>query len=315
MKQVRFHFRGIPLNNSHQNLRVAVFGLGSMGYGMASSLLTAGFPVWGFDVSREQEDRFHSEGGQQGTRLEAVKQADLVICVVVNARQTEDVLFGDEGIASVMKTGAVFMSCATVAPEFAKDMAGRLAALDVDYLDTPISGGSVKAAAGALTILGSGPPAAFDRIRPAVDAVAEKVFRLGDDIGPGSAMKVVNQLLAGVHIAAAAEAVTFALSQGIAPETTLDVISQCAGTSWMFENRVPHIVDGDYTPHSAVDIFVKDLGIVADVAHGSAFSAPLTAAALQQFLAAKGMGLGREDDSAVAKVYARNAGLSLPGEP
>ncbi len=302
------------MNDNQDNIRVAVFGLGSMGYGIATSLLAAGHAVWGFDISQKQEARFRDVGGQTGSREEAASLADLVICVVVNAQQTEDVLFGNQGIAPSMKAGAVFMSCATVAPDFARSMAERLSGCDIDYLDTPISGGSVKAAAGALTILAAGPPAAFDRIKPALDAIAEKVFRLGDSAGPGSAMKVVNQLLAGVHIAAAAEAVTFGLSQGIAPDATLDVISQCAGTSWMFENRVPHIVDGDYTPHSAVDIFVKDLGIVADVAHGSAFSAPLTAIALQQFVAAKGMGLGREDDSAIAKVYARNAGLTLPGE-
>jgi 3-hydroxyisobutyrate dehydrogenase-like beta-hydroxyacid dehydrogenase len=127
-------------------------------------------------------------------------------------------------------------------------------------------------------------------------------------------MKIVNQLLAGVHIAAAAEAMTFGMTQGVAPADCLEVISKCAGSSWMFENRGPHIVEGDYRPRSAVEIFVKDLGIVSDVARAARFSAPLTAAALQQFLAASGMGLGHEDDAAVAKVYARNAGLTLPGE-
>ena len=127
-------------------------------------------------------------------------------------------------------------------------------------------------------------------------------------------MKMVNQLLAGVHIAAAAEAMTFGISQGIEPKTCLEVISQCAGSSWMFQNRGPHIVEGDYQPRSAVEIFVKDLGIVSDVARDARFAAPLAAAALQQFLAAAGMGHGREDDAAVAKVYARNAGLKLPGE-
>lgn len=111
-----------------------------------------------------------------------------------------------------------------------------------------------------------------------------------------------------------AEAITFGMTQGIPPETFLKVIPDCAGTSWMLENRAPHVVSGDYTPHSAVDIWSKDLGIVLDAARASKFAAPLTATALQQFIAASGMGLGREDDAAVAKVYARNAGLTLPGE-
>ena len=149
---------------------------------------------------------------------------------------------------------------------------------------------------------------------PALDAMAKDVFRLGTEVGKGSAMKAVNQVLVGVHIAAMAEAMTFGLSQGVEPAETLEVISKCAGTSFIFENRGPHVVEGDYTPHSAVDIWLKDLGIVMDIAKGAKFSAPMTATALQQFLAASGSGLGGEDDAAVAKVYARNAGLSLPGD-
>lgn len=127
-------------------------------------------------------------------------------------------------------------------------------------------------------------------------------------------MKAVNQMLAGVHIAAMAEALTFGMTQGVSPEKFLEVISKCAGTSWMLENRAPHVIDADYTPRSSVNIWPKDLGIVLDIARQAKFSAPITAAALQQFLAAAGQGLGHEDDAAVAKVYARNAGLKLPGE-
>jgi 3-hydroxyisobutyrate dehydrogenase-like beta-hydroxyacid dehydrogenase len=235
--------------------------------------------------------------------------------VVVTAAQTEAVLFGPEGLSARLKPGAVVLGCATVAPDFARSMEARLGELGVLYLDAPISGGSVKAAAGKLSVMAAGKPEAFAAAQPALDAMAETVFRLGDAAGAGSAMKVVNQLLAGVHIAAAAEAITFGITQGADPKTIVDVISKCAGTSWMFENRGAHIAAGDYTPHSAVEIFVKDLGIVSDIARAARFSAPLTAAALQQFLAASGAGYGGEDDAAVAKIYARNAGLKLPGDP
>ena len=160
--------------------------------------------------------------------------------------------------------------------------------------------------------MASGTSRAFARARPALDAISEKVFELGAEAGAGSAMKVVNQMLAGVHIASMAEAITFGMTQGVAPDEFLEVISQCAGTSWMLENRAPHVIAGDYTPHSAVDIWLKDLGIVLDIAKDAKFGAPLTAAALQQFVAASGSGLGREDDAAVAKVYARNANIELP---
>lgn len=293
---------------------IAVFGLGSMGYGMAQSILRAGHTTYGIDVMAEPMERFHAEGGAIGDLAKIGPELDIVVLVVLNAAQTEAVLFGDHPILPFLKRGAVVISCATVPPEFARCMAERCAEYKVSYLDAPISGGATKAAQGKLSIMASGAPETFAAARPALDAMAETVFELGDEIGAGSAMKSVNQLLAGVHIATMAEAMTFGMTQGVEPAKFVEVISKCAGTSWMLENRAPHIVEGDYTPHSAVDIWLKDLGIVLDIAKGAKFGAPITAAALQQFIAASGSGLGREDDAAVAKVYARNAGLKLPGD-
>ncbi|NKB56529.1 MAG: NAD-binding protein [Alphaproteobacteria bacterium] len=291
---------------------VGVVGLGSMGGGMARSLVRAGLATHGFDVDAARVAEFCAEGGHGGSFAEVGPMLDIIATVVVNADQTETVLFGENGLASVLRKGTVILSCATVSPDFARAMEARCASLGLLYLDAPISGGSVKAGQGALSIMASGSDAAFEAAQPALDAMAGNVFRLGGAAGAGSALKVINQMLAGVHIAAAAEAITFGISQGVDPQTTVDVISKCAGSSWMFENRGPHIADGDYTPHSAVDIFVKDLGIVSDVARAAKFSAPLSAVALQQFVAAAGAGYGREDDAAVAKIYARNAGLELP---
>ena len=293
---------------------IAIFGLGSMGYGIAQSVLRAGHATWGFDVVAAQMDRFRAEGGQPGTPAEAAAGADIAVIVVLNAAQTEDVLFGKAGIVPAMRAGSAVISCATVAPDFARAMAAKAGEHGVLYLDAPISGGSVKAAQGKLSVMASGSAEAFAAARPALNAMAETVFELGGEPGAGSAMKAVNQLLAGVHIATMAEALTFGMTQGVEPAKFVEVISKCAGTSWMLENRAPHIVAGDYTPHSAVNIWLKDLGIVLDIAKSANFSAPITATALQQYIAAAGTGLGREDDAAVAKVYARNAGLKLPGQ-
>lgn len=294
--------------------KIAVIGLGSMGLGMAQSILRAGHTTYGYDLNPKQVAALHKAGGAEGALDQIAGNLDAVVIVVLNAAQTKEVLFGPQGIAASLKSGAVVIACATVAPDFAREMEAECAALGLLYLDAPISGGAKKAADGALSIMAAGTAAAFDAADPILEATAASVFRLGDTAGPGSAMKAVNQLLAGVHIAAMAEALTFGMTQGISPQTFVDVISKCAGTSWMLENRAPHIVNGDYTPHSSVNIWPKDLGIVLDVAKSAGFGAPLTAAAMQQFLAAAGSGLGAEDDSAVAKVYARNAGLVLPGE-
>ncbi|MDO6588226.1 NAD(P)-dependent oxidoreductase [Salipiger sp. 1_MG-2023] len=292
-----------------QTYKTAVIGLGSMGYGMAQSCLRAGHPTWGVDINADAASRFRAEGGQPGDLPDVL---NAIAVVVLNAAQTEAVLFGASGIAARLAPGAVVVSCATVAPAFAREMEARCADLGLLYLDAPISGGSAKAALGALSVMAAGSPDAFAAARPLLDACAETVFELGDEAGPGSAMKSVNQLLAGVHIAAMAEAMTFGMTQGITPDKFLDVIRNCAGTSWMLENRAPHIVDGDYSPKSQINIWPKDLGIVLDVAKSAGFSAPITAAALQQYMVAVGMGLGPEDDAAIAKVYARNVGLTLP---
>lgn len=297
-----------------QSCKTAVIGLGSMGYGIAQSILRDGHETTGHDVNAAQVARFQNEGGGAQTMAEVAGTLDVVVVVVLNAAQTESVLFGSDGIVPLLKDGAVVIACATVPPEFARAMAERCKASGIHYLDAPISGGAVKAAQGQLSVMASGTEAAFAAARPVLNSMAETVFDLGDVAGAGSAMKAVNQLLAGVHIATMAEALTFGMTQGVAPEKFLEVISKCAGSSWMLENRAPHIVAGDYTPHSAVNIWLKDLGIVLDIAKSAQFSAPITAAALQQFIAAAGHGLGAEDDAAVAKVYARNAGLTLPGE-
>ena len=291
--------------------RIAVAGLGSMGSGMARRCVAAGHAVWGLDVNEDAASRFVADGGREGPLPDDL---DALMIVVLNAAQTEAVLFGEDGLADALPEGAVVIACATVAPDFARAMAARCAERGLLYLDAPISGGSLKAADGTLSVMASGSDAAFAAARPALDAVAATVFELGPEPGAGSAMKAVNQMLVGIHIAAMGEAITFGMTQGVAPDAFLDVIRECAGNSWALDNRAPHVVEGDYAPRSQVDIWPKDLGIVLDIARAAKFPAPVTAAAMQQFLAASGMGLGREDDAAVAKVYARLAGLTLPGE-
>ena len=293
--------------------RVGVIGLGSMGFGMASSLLRAGFVVAGCDVAPEPVARLAGTGGiAAASPAEAARDADVVVAVVVNAAQTEAVLFGPDGAASAMRKGAVFVSSATMDPAVARDLAGRLEATGCLYLDAPMSGGAQRAQDGALTFLASGSEAAFMAAGPALDAMAGTVYRLGDAAGQGAAFKMINQLLAGVHIAAASEAIAFAAKQGLDLRRVYEVITASAGNSWMFENRVPHVLDGDYAPKSAVDIFVKDLGIVQDMARAAKYPVPLAAAALQMFLAASGSGMGRDDDASVARVYARLSGAVLP---
>lgn len=298
--------------NKYQN--IAVIGLGSMGYGIAMSLLRAGHTVYGFDISAEKIAQFSEQGGKSGSVESVAPNIHTAIIVVLNANQTESVLFGSTGIVRHMKPESCVLSCSTLSPAKAQQFAERCESHHLHYLDAPISGGSVKAGQGKLSVMAAGKPSAFCAAQVALDAISENVFNLGDEVGSGSAMKSVNQLLAGAHIACMAEAVTLGMKQGIPLEHIVEVITASAGNSWMFENRSPHIVSGDYAPHSAVDIWLKDLGIVLDIAKTENFDAPMTRAALNQFVAASEAGLGGEDDAAVAKVYAKQTGISLPGE-
>ena len=285
--------------------KVAVIGLGSMGYGMASALKGAGFTVVACDVNRAAVERFVGEGGLgAASPAEAARGA-------VNAAQTEAVLFGETGCAAAMTAGSVFLSCATMAPSVARALAARLQPTGVLYLDSPISGGARRAAEGALTVLASGSAAAMAKAEPVLSAIAAKVYRLGDAPGIGAAYKMVNQLLAGVHIAAASEAIAFAAAQGLDIRTVYEVITQSAGNSWMFEDRIPHVLADDYTPRSAVEIFVKDLGIIMDMAREGRLAVPVAGSALQMFLATAAAGMGKDDDASVARLYARLMATSL----
>jgi L-threonate 2-dehydrogenase len=199
----------------------------------------------------------------------------------------------------------------TVSPAFARETATRLEAIGRELLDAPMSGGVARAAEGSLTVMASGSPAAFERAEPVLAAIAAQVYRVGEECGQGSTVKMINQLLAGVHIAAAAEAMAFGAQAGVDPALLYEVISNSAGSSWMFQNRVPHMLAGDFTPLSAVNIFVKDLGIVLETGTALRFPLPLSAAAHQLFLMAAAAGLGREDDAAVVKVFEQLAGVSV----
>lgn len=291
--------------------QVGVIGLGAMGGGMAISLRRAGHGVHVFDLRADVAQAFAAEGGTaHASAAELAAQCDVVVSVVVNAAQTEDLLFGAGGVAQAMRKGGVFVMCSTVDPGWSAALEGRLQELGILYLDAPISGGAAKAAAGQITMMTAGRPEAYEQCGALLDAMAAKVYRLGDQAGAGSKVKVINQLLAGVHIAAAAEAMALGLREGVDAAALYEVITHSAGNSWMFENRMAHVLAGDYTPLSAVDIFVKDLGIVLDLARTSKFPLPLSSTAHQMFMQASTAGFAKEDDSAVIKIF---PGIELPG--
>jgi len=296
------------------SLRIGFVGLGAMGMGMAQNLVKKGFEVKAYDRRPEAIATLANVGGKAATSVsDAATDADVFVIVVVNAQQAEDVLFGDGNAVSTLRKGAAVMLCSTVSAEFARDLGEKMKSHGLLFLDSPISGGPVKAASGEMSIMCSGKPEVFKVCDPVLEAMAQNVYRMGDEAGLGSITKTVNQLLAGVHIAASAEAMALGARAGLDPSALYEVISNSAGASWMFVNRVPHMLSGDYTPMSAVEIFIKDLGIVQGTSEALRFPTPIATQARQMFMMAASAGYGGEDDAAVVKVYEDISGAKVSG--
>ena len=296
-------------------MRIGVIGLGSMGMGTALNLLRAGHDVTGCETRPQAWAELEAAGGRCVATPAEMGACEAAVVFVVNAAQADAVLFGPTGCIGTLQPGAVVLCCTTVAPEAARTLAERVGAAGCLYLDAPVSGGAVGARAGKMSVMAAGSPAAFAAAEPVLQAVAARVWRLGDVPGVGSTVKMVNQLLAGVHIAAAAEAMALGIRAGADPQTLFDVISGSAGSSWMWQNRMPHVLAGDDTPLSSVNIFVKDLGIVLDQARALTFPLPMAATAHQLFLAAAASGHGARDDAFVIRFWEALTGIALPGEP
>jgi L-threonate 2-dehydrogenase len=282
---------------------VAFVGLGAMGFAMASKLLAHQIRVIGFDVRPEAIQRFETAGGAGATSVAAAcTGAAGLIVMTVNADQADDVLFAKGGLAA-LAPGATVIVMATCAPARIQQMAERVVATGRTFIDAPVSGGVAGAEAGTLTIMAAAPAAVFAANERVLRAMGSNLYHLGEVAGQGASMKVVNQLLCGVHIAAAAEGLAFAERSGIDPKLALELLSGSAAASWMLKSRGPRMVSDDPTVTSTVDIFVKDLGLVLDAGKSAKMGLPLAALAHQMFLGVSGMGLGAKDDSQVIDVY------------
>ncbi|MGB7181444.1 MAG: L-threonate dehydrogenase, partial [Burkholderiaceae bacterium] len=283
------------------------------GMGVARNLRKHNFELYACDLNKAALKTAAGLGASTSTSpAQIAPHVDILLILVVNADQTEAVLFGEHGAVNHLAPGAIVITSSTMPPLYTEALDKRLQERGLRLIDAPVSGGAVGANAGNMTIMAAGEPATIKAAKPVFDAISGRVYQLGDTPGMGSKVKMINQLLAGVHIASATEAMALGIRAGIDPQALFEVISNSAGSSWMFQNRVPHILDGDYTPLSAVDIFVKDLGIVLDSARQMKFPLPLTASAHQMFLATSAAGMGGEDDSAVIKMFERLTGIELP---
>lgn len=294
--------------------RIAIIGLGAMGAAMAQRLLRAGFDVAGFDLRPEPMAKLVKWGGRAAsTPADAGWGAVVAVVMVHDALQADRALFGEAGAAAALEAGAVVWLASTVTPDDAREFDRRLVARGLLMVDGPVSGGMTGAQDGELTVIAGAGAAAMEAAAGALHACASHVFHVGE-VGAGSTVKMINQLLVASHLALAAEAVAFGVKAGVNAAQLVEVVMSSAGNSRMFEKRAPRMVAGDDAPHSTVKTFLKDLNIALDVAQKLKFPTPVAAAAHQVFTMAAGCGYADESDTRVLRVYEQLGGVRVAAE-
>jgi 3-hydroxyisobutyrate dehydrogenase-like beta-hydroxyacid dehydrogenase len=290
--------------------RAGLIGLGAMGAPMAKRIVSADFDLSVFDALPENAEPLVGLGARRaGSPREAADGAEALVLMVVNAEQVEEVLFGEWGATEALSPESAVVLMSTVGPEAVRGIEGRLAGRGVRLLDAPVSGGVARAERGDLLIMAGGPVDLFEELRPLLEALGSTVAYCGGSVGDGQSVKLVNQLLCGVHIAAAGEALAYAEALGLDPRSVFETIRHGAANSFMLEDRGERMLGREFVPaKSALDIFVKDMGLVREAAGERGFRTPLADAAHRLYEMGSSLGLGREDDSGVVRVFESTEG-------
>ena len=294
---------------------IGLIGPGAMGLGITQALLRGGFEVFVRDVDPARNALARAAGAAVCATAAAVgEKAAIVITVVVNAQQTDEVCFGAQGLADTLAPGGIVMLCSTVGPAYAADLSTRLAARGFAMVDAPISGGPARAAAGTMSMMISGAPAALACCEAMLKSMSDKRYIISDKPGDGSRMKLVNNLMAGINLVGAAEAFSLGIKGGLDAQKIYEVMMGSSGMSWMGGDRMKRVIEGDHTVTAAVPILTKDVGLALDTGQDLKFPLPLGSAAHQALLATVGLGFDGEDDAWVIRAYQALSRIVLPGD-
>ena len=274
-----------------------------MGGGMAANLLFKGWKVLVSDIDAKKVDFWVSKGAfDQSIRAQAAPELIAIIVCVVDATQTEDVLFGAHGLAHSLTSGSTVILCPTILPQDVESFASRLAERGIHTIDAPMSGGPARAADGTMSLLVACPQAVFAQQSELLNALSSKVFNISDKPGDAARTKLVNNLLAGINLVGAAEALALAAKLGLDLAKTLNVIEQSSGQSWIGSDRMRRALVGDYAPRAHVTLLEKDTRLALECAAAAGFDGPLGAAASSVFAQAHAAGFADQDDAAVFKL-------------
>jgi 3-hydroxyisobutyrate dehydrogenase len=285
--------------------KVGIVGVGNMGGGIAAHLLDQGWQVQVHDIDAAKARLFEAKGAAARTSAAqaATEVVALVVCVV-DAQQVEDVLFGPQGAVQAMREGQAVLLCPTIAPQDVERFAARLTERGIDAIDAPMSGGPARARDGSMSLMVACSDAAYERQRALVEAISSKVFRISGKPGDGARTKLVNNLLAGINLAGAAEVMALAQRLGLDLSRTLDVIGQSSGQSWIGEDRLRRAIAGDFEPRAHVTLLEKDTRLAVEAARAAGFQGELGPLAQTLFARAAAAGYAGLDDAALFKLFA-----------
>ena len=294
-----------------RELRVGFIGVGVMGRPMVSNLLKAGFPCTIYDINPVPIEALVAEGATPASSAaDVAKSSDVFVTMVVNDAQFAATLFEPGNAASALKPGATIIGMSTMSVGMVREAAARLKEIGVHYLDAPVSGGETGASTGTLSIMVGGPPEVFERCKPVLSVLGSNIYHVGQNVGDGQAVKMINQLMVCVHNAVAAEALTLGEKAGLDKAMLLEIISKSAGNSWIFSDRGPRMVSEQFSPpKSALGILVKDLGFVVDTANNMGYPLILGSVTYQLYKMASIKGWDKLDDSIMIKLMEEIAGL------
>lgn len=293
---------------------IGFIGLGAMGKPMARNLIKANFQLNVFDVNEKAVEELVSLGAEKcSSPREAVQKCELVITMLPNAKIVESVMLGDDGMLAEIRTGQIIVDMSSVAPHTTKKMAQIVEKKGAKYIDAPVSGGVSGAQAGTLTIMVGGDKETVEKASPVLDELGH--FKHIGEVGAGDAVKIVNNLLLGANMAAVAEALVLGVKAGLKPETMYDIIKSSSGRSYALEAKVPNfILTGDFAPGFAVDLQYKDLELAVETAKNLGVPLPVTSIVQQVYEMARAQGLGREDISAIIKIWEELSNVQVRGD-
>lgn len=294
------------MTHSADKTPVGIIGVGNMGAGMAANLLAQGWPVHVRDLVSAKEQELERLGAVAHARpAQLAIHCEVIIVCVVDAAQTREVLFGADGAAPAMRAGQTVMLCPTIAPQDVEAFANKLAARGLHTIDAPMSGGPVRARDGSMSLMVACPDAVFEQHLALLQALSNKLFRIGQRPGDGARTKLVNNLLAGINLVGAAEVLALAGRMGLDLGTTLDVIEQSSGQSWIGSDRLRRAIAGDFAPRAHTTLLAKDTRLALAAAQAAGFEPALGRVAAGTFARAIDAGLAGEDDASVFKLLQR----------